>query len=321
MPFGEIISGGTGLTGAQPRSYNPASGGVPGVTSPIEAIAGNLGGLGNIVGSITGQQSSALRSQYPDQYFSTLGTLLGNTGRRAAGDISDLLPELQQSSAENAVYGGMSGSQAENTKLLRDLGLTRYGVENQALKDLGTIQSEIPTVKPFDPSALINEQLAAQERADMYRSAPVPEDAYRRALEAAGGTGRVTPGLRYDLGGGGVGRPVDAIMGGYGAPTIGYGTNQNVSQGGGYAPWGTFPNAVSAGGEDQDPFAWLWGGDTATGNTSPNDFGGGLDYGGGAPWGGLNTDIFGGTEGTDLSGEWLNTDLNPASGDYYDQGY
>lgn len=286
MALGQIITGGGGggIPGAQPRNYNPASGGIPGVTSPIDTITGNLGGLGGIIGSITGQQSTALRDQYPDEYFSTLGTLLGNTGRRAKGDISDLLPELQQSSAENAVYGGMSGSQAENTKLLRDLGLTRYGVENDAINSLGKIQGEIPTVRPFDPSNIINQQLNAQERADMYASAPVPESAYQRALGAAGGGERGTPGLRYDLGGGGGPvRPVDSIMSGYGAPTIAYGTNQNWSQGGNNAPWGTFPNALSAVGEDQDPFAWLWN-DQSSGN---QDFGGSLGYGGGAsydPW-------------------------------------
>jgi len=319
MPGGLIISGGggSGIPGARPRNYNPASGGIPGVTSPIDTITSNLGGLGNLISSITGQQSSALRSQYPDQYFSTLGTLLGNTGRRAKGDISDLLPELQQSSAERAVYGGMSGSEAENTKLLRDLGLTRYGVENQALKDLGTVQSEIPTVRPFDPSAMINEQLAAQERADLYASAPVPEEAYQRAMTAAGGAGgRGTPGLRYDLGGGGGPvRPVDSIMGGYGGPVIGYGSGRGATPGGGFDPWGS----MGAGGDNQDPFGWLFNGDTSSAN--PNDFGGGLDYGGGAPWEGLNTDLFGGPSGSDFSGDLLSTDYGPASGDLFDQNY
>ena len=216
------------ISGASSRGYNSASGGIPGVTSPIDAITSNLGGLGGIINSITGSQSTALRDQYPDEYFSTLGTLLGNTQRRAAGDISDLLPELQQSSAENAVYGGLSGSEAENTKLLRDLGLTRYGVQNEAINSLGKIQGQIPTVSPFDPSGMIAAQIAAQERADLYASAPVPEDAYQRAMRAAGGGGggRTTPGLRYDLGvvAAGTAPPVDTIMRGYGPPTIGYGT-------------------------------------------------------------------------------------------------
>jgi hypothetical protein len=303
-----IISsgGGGGLPGARPRSYNPASGGVPGVTSPIDAITSNLGGLGGIINSITGSQSGALRSQYPDQYFSTLGTLLGNTQRRASGDISDLLPELQQNSAEAAVAGGMSGSGAENTKLLRDLGLTRYGVENKALQDLSTIQGQIPKVNPYDPTGIINHQLDAQERADMYASAPVPEDAYQRALRAAGVGDGGTPWKNSSSGGGGGGgggpaRPVNPISIGYGPPTIGYGTNQNMAPAGGYAPWGSFPNALSAGGEDQDPFAWLFGGDTATGNVG--DFGGSLNYGGDAPWDGLNTNLFGDSSGADLSGD------------------
>jgi len=243
-----------------------------------------LGGLGSIINSITGSQSSALRDQYPDEYFSTLGTILGNTGRRAKGDISDLLPELQQNSAEDAVYGGLSGSEAENTKLLRDLGLTRYGVENEAINSLGKIQGQIPTVRPFDPSSIINHQLDAQERADMYASAPVPEDAYQRAMRAAmgGGGGRGTGGFTINPGwGGGPARTADTIMRGAGAPTIGYGTNPNTSQRGGSAPWGSFPNALSGSmGEDQDPFAWLWEGDGGAG---------------------------------DLNNEWLSTDYGPQS--------
>jgi len=312
----QFATTGGGVSGAAPRGYNSASGGIPGVTSPVAAITGNLGDLGGIISSITGSQSGALRSQYPDEYFSTLGTLLGNTGRRAAGDISDLLPELQQASAERAVYGGLSGSEAENTKLLRDLGLTRYGVQNEAINSLGKLQGEIPTVRPFDPSQIINDQINAQERADLYASAPVPEDAYQRANAAAyGGAGRTTPGLRYDLGGGGgPSRPSDAIMRGYGAPVGSYGTNQGAATaGGGYAPWGSFPNALTAAGEDQDPFAWLWNGDNGTGNTT--DFGGGLDYGGGAPWDGLNTDLFGNPSGADLSGEYLSTDYGPQQSD------
>jgi len=277
--------GGGGLVGAQPRGYNAASGGVPGVTSPIDVITGNMGGIGNIINSITGQQSGALRDQYPDEYFQTLGTLLGNTQRRAAGDISDLLPELQQNSAEDAVYGGVSGSGAENTKLLRDLGLTRYGVQNQALKDLGTIQSELPLVRPFDPTGVINGQLAAQERADLYASAPVPEEAYRRAMGAAGGGGggRPTPGISYNPGGGGgAPRTVDAALKGWSNSPAQRGMLQDTGGSSSYAPWGSFPNAVAGSslsygeGDNFDP---NWDTDPVIG-----DFGGSQNYGGGQPY-------------------------------------
>lgn len=227
--------GGGGLAGAAPRDYNPASGGVPGVTSPIATITGNLGNLGGIISSITGSQNQALRSQYPNEYFTALGTLLGNVNRRAAGDISDLLPELQTGAAERAVAGGVSGSAAENTKLLRDIGLTRYGVENQAVTDLGNLQREIPQVGPFDPSGLINAQIQAQQMADLYAAAPNPEAAYQRALSLAGGGGgparppggvvpaRLAPGQ----GGGSVDdilRNYGNNIGGYGPPIIAHGT-------------------------------------------------------------------------------------------------
>ena len=232
MPLSTGGGGGGYLPGADPRGYNPASGGVPGTTNPVGTLLGNLGGLGGLIGGITGAQSGALRAQYPSEYFSTLGTLLGNVQRRAAGDISDLLPELQTHAAERALVGGVSGSGAANTKLLRDLGLTRYGVESQALKDLSSIQGEIPQVHPYDPSSAINALISAQERADLYRAAPVPEAAYQRAMSnVGGGGGGGTPGLSYrpPMGGGYQGS-VDDILSryghttGYGPPIIAHGT-------------------------------------------------------------------------------------------------
>lgn len=213
------------------------------------------------------------------------------------------------------MYGGMSGSGAENTKLLRDLGLTRYGVQNEAINSLGKIQGQIPTVRPFDPTGIIAAQLDAQERADMYAAAPVPEDAYMRAMGAAdpgwGGRGRggftVNPGW-----GGGSARP-DPVMSGYGAPTIGYGTNRDASGGGSYAPWGSFPNALSAGGGGGAKFNdWL---STDYGPMAPQnddawlanifgddqDFGGSLGYGGGAAWNPME-DILGDFGGMDYGG-------------------
>lgn len=316
-----------GMTGAAPGSYNSASGGIPGVTSPIDTVTGNIGGLSGIIGSLTGASSTALRTQYPDEYFTTLGTLLGNTQRRAAGDISDLLPELQQTSAEDAVYGGMSGSGAENTKLLRDLGLTRYGVQNQAIDALSKIQGQIPTVRPFDPSGIIASQLAAQERADLYASAPVPEDAFQRALAAAeaaafdnegwnrrGGT----PLMRGGGGGGGRAGAADPGWGGFAPPTVQYGTASNpfgTSQE--FAPWGSFPGAISGSGGDglQSEDEWL---SELFGEKDEQDFGGSLNFNGGNPWGGFNTDIFGGIGGADMSGEWLTTDIDPGSGNYFE---
>jgi hypothetical protein len=303
--------GGGGLTGASPRDYNPASGGVPGVTNPIDVIGGNLGGIGDIISSITGQQGEALRSQYPTEYFGLLGTLLGNTQRRAGGDISDLLPELQQGSAERAVSGGFSGSGMENTKLLRDLGLTRYGVENKALDQLGQIQAGIPTVRPYDPSGAIRDLTEAQERADLYAAAPNPEAAYQRAMEAAnvgygGGGGGRGGGPAMVISGGGGGVEHRPYSGPISYPRIGpqYGTAPMGTNSYASAPYGSYgrgggiPGSYGGAEDNFEDVLALW-------NDPDTNFGGGQDYGGGAAWeplggGGITgagSDLFTGTYG------------------------
>lgn len=248
--------GGGNLIGAPPTGGSDAAGRIPGVTNPIGTISGNMGGIGGIIGGVTDQQLEALRKQYPTEYFATLQQLLLNTQRRAGGDISDLLPELQTRNAEAGIAGGYSGSAMENTKLLRDLGLTRYGVEQQALKDLGLIKAGTPTVNPYDPSALIGGLIDAQNRADIYRAAPDPEEAYKRARDAArggggggGGGGGPGGGVRPGTHGGGAGAStVDDILkrygGGLGAQGVFMARGTNVpdtSQGLEPAPWGSIP--------------------------------------------------------------------------------
>jgi hypothetical protein len=263
------------------------------VTNPAGTITGNLGNLANIINSITSTQNQALRGQYPGEYFSTLGTLLGNVGRRAAGDISDLLPELQTRNAELAAGGGFSGSAMANTKLLRDLGLTRYGVEQQALGDLGTIQSEIPKTQPYDPTGVIAALIDAQQRADLYRAAPDPEAAYRRALQNArgggGGTGTGPGGpVRPGVLGGGAGASIGSVDDvlrrygsglGYGPPIIARGTRapdytRDTAYGG--AP--LFDPTGGGGGYESDEswLANLFGGDQGGGEPGPVTQGG--DY-------------------------------------------
>jgi hypothetical protein len=172
------------ISGASPRGYNSASGGIPGVTSPVDAITSNLGGLGGIINSITGSQSTALRDQYPDEYFSTLGTLLGNTQRRAAGDISDLCQSFHKVPLRTR-FGGLSDS-GGNTKVLRDLGLT-IGVQNEAINSLGKIQSRFH-VRPFDPSGIIMNSW--RSGTGDIRLCASSRSAYQRAMRAARGGGQ-----------------------------------------------------------------------------------------------------------------------------------
>lgn len=139
-----------------------------------------------------------------------------------------------------------------------------------------------PTVRPYDPSQIIQALTNAQERADLYRAAPVPEDAYQRALRAAGGAGGGggTPGVRYpglSPGAGGT-STVDDILKKYGS-NLGYFAAQGTKAPDYKSPgpiYGTTPMF------NQPPLDT----GTPTGGENP-DFGGSLTYGGGAPWGGV----------------------------------
>ncbi len=199
-----------GLPGATPGSYNPSSGGIPGVTPPgtsmenlIAAITGSTGPLGNLISTLTQASSKALKDQFGPGYQTGLDTATANTNRRLSGDITDLLPELQQNAAEAAVAGGQVGGQQYKTKLLRDMGLTRLGVERGALDDLSKIHGATPTVAPFDINHIvpdINLQAMLQQLADVYKSAPVPENVFNRNMDLVrGGLGA---GMNAGYGGG-----------------------------------------------------------------------------------------------------------------------
>jgi hypothetical protein len=306
--------GGAVIPGAPPRGYNPASGGVPGVTDPSVAlqrllgtIAGNSGNIAGVESSLTGAASGALRNQYPTGYFDALKTLTDTAGRRASGDISDLLPELHQRGAEYGVMSGAPGSGASNTRLLRDIGLTRYGVENKALENLNAIKTATPTVAPFDLSHIIPsiaDQQNAQERADIYRSAPVPESAYQRARSAAGGGGGGGSGWQ----GGGPARvrsaassnlaSVDDILKRYGqrgnGVTVGYGERPDAVNSG-YTPGygGPLPGSRL---------------DNTSAEFDPN-----YDTNPLAPGGGMF--LYGSTP-PDLTNEWGDTNPTPNSGEF-----
>jgi hypothetical protein len=294
--------GGSILTGAPPRGGSDAAGRIPGVTDPSNTILGSMGNITGAIGSITAAQLEALRKQYPSDFFALQQMLLENAKRRAAGDISDLLPEMWQKNAEAAVGGGYSGSAMENTKRLRDMGLTRLGLEKGAEESMKNVFGATPTVKPYDPSSIIAGIIDAQNRADLYNAAPDPEAAYNRARNAArgagGGGGGGGPGVRYGAGGGGGTSSVDDILKRYGSglggsppPIIARGTRvgglpdsdyDNVYQTGGPG-WGIGAGGGGGGNmsvEDFDAFANRYGYDPldpASLFDNKNDYGNGYD--------------------------------------------
>lgn len=184
------------LPGAEPLpGYTPAAGGIPATSDPIAStqhlIAGlmqNLPGIAQAIGGLTGASTAALRNEYPQEYFDTLGTLFGNVGRRARGEYADLFPLLATTSAESGVGRGTTGSPLSSLHLQGLLGRTQYDLEEQALRDLGLLKAAVPTVEPFRAENIvpnINMIELAKQLANLYRSAPNPEDAYQRNLTNA----------------------------------------------------------------------------------------------------------------------------------------
>ncbi len=275
-----------GLPGAPPGAGSDAAGRVPGTTNPIDAILGNMGGITGIQTGLTDNALQLLRKQYPTEFFALQQQALQNAQRRAAGDISDLLPEMWTKNAENAVGGGYSGSAQENTKRLRDMGLTRLALEKGAEESMKNVYGTTPTVHPQDMSGIIGALVDAQARADIMRGAPNPEAAYQRARAAAGGGGGggggvpgVIPG-RVTSAGGGASKVDDILkrMGGnsFGPPVIARGTAEGGGTNYGAAPYGSIPYGNSADSYVGDSYAGPVG--TAT------DFGGSLGWGGGEPF-------------------------------------
>lgn len=312
-------AGGAILPGAPPGPGNDESGRVPGTTNPISTVLGNLGGIGGIQTGLTDSALANLRKQYPGQYFSTLDTLLGNVNRRAHGDISDLLPEMWTRNAENAVGGGYSGSAFENTKRLRDMGLTRYGLEQDALSGLEKIKGLTPTTTPPDMQAIIAALIDAQRQADIMAGAPNPAAAAAAAKRAAGGGGAGGGGGfgggRYVTPAAGGGKTsVDDVLkkyggGGFGPPIIAKGTGENYRP-----PYGG--NPLYTGEPGQAPYTGPVG--TST------DFGGSLGWGGGMPWGPGSTTSAEGGFYDPFNTDWL-TNIpgaggTPGGGSYTGQG-
>ncbi len=79
---------------------------------------------------------------------------LANIQRRAAGQLDqDWIDSMQSALAER--YGGAGfgvDSQAMNAAMLRAMGLQKYGIQQQAMKDLNEMYANMPQ---FDPSGLL----------------------------------------------------------------------------------------------------------------------------------------------------------------------
>jgi hypothetical protein len=188
--------------------YSPTYGGIPTVPGPTataqSALAGNIGNLGSIYGLAGGlnqfQQQQAglgLRTNLPG-YESMITKSSGNISDLLAGQIpADVISQINQGAAERGVAtGAQPGSPNFMAALLRSLGLTSLGLQQQGESELTAAIGRTPTAPLIDPTAFLvspdQEQQAAAAQS-LYASAPVP------SLAAAANQAAAKQGLAQGL--------------------------------------------------------------------------------------------------------------------------
>jgi hypothetical protein len=179
----------TTLPGANPLYYNPSFGGIPQVPSPTstaaQSIAGNLGNLsaiGQLGTGVTGQNVAnslaPLTSSLPG-FSGALSTGMANVNSLMSGQIpGDIMTMLQQQNAERGVAGGMApGAPANNTAMMKALGLTGLGLEQTGLSEFGSLAGLVPQPTLFNPQSMMSTpqaQQTAQESANVLSASPIP---------------------------------------------------------------------------------------------------------------------------------------------------
>jgi hypothetical protein len=213
LPAAVSAPGGTTAAGTLPGApafgYAGAYGGIPQVASPgatqgaaIGANVGALPGLFDLSGQVNtfnaAQAVAPFRANLPG-YDSMVAQASQNIGNNLAGQIApDVWRNLQQMAAERGTAIGAPGSPNAEAGLLRALGLTTLDLQNLGQTQLTGAIARTPTGPQFNPAAMFvspEDWQAAQQAANLYAAAPVPElraKAEMNALRSGVGAGAQT---------------------------------------------------------------------------------------------------------------------------------
>lgn len=275
---------------------------VPQVPDPIAtanaAITGDLANfpqlsqLANQVNTFNTQQAIAPYIANLPGYSQMVEQSSSNIGNLLAGQIpQDVMNLIGQQAAERGVNQGISGSPNQNAELLRALGLTSLGLQQQGEGELTAAIGRTPVPQLFNTAQFLTtpgDEQAAQMAANIYAAAPNPGmqaqaliDLFTKFMSQLGQGGRgpslVTPGGGFGQGTySGAGNNVGATGGGGGQLAGGPGLSLNTGRmfpggtsvsyggaggGGGFSQGPTLANAAGAGS------GWNLGG-TSTGTGS-----------------------------------------------------
>ena len=227
------------LKGTGTQSGMGAYGAVPTVPNPIgsqgSAIAGNIGNLGGLYG-LTGSLNTQIAQQAALPYQLNLpnyGAMTKQSSQNVLNNLQgqvspDVSAQLQQMAAERGVSTGSIGSPNANAALLRSLGLTSLGLQQQGEQQLSGAMQRTPTGQQFNPQSFLvspQQQQEAQYLASLLQAAPNP------AAAAHAGLAQAQSGLAAGLGAGFRGYGGGGMSGS--TDLLGF-SNTNMSAGTGY---------------------------------------------------------------------------------------
>lgn len=164
---------------------------------------GNLSNLYGLTGSLNTE--IAKQAQLPFQlnlpnYQGMVGQSSKNILSQLQGQVpQDVANQLSQMAAERGVSTGSIGSPNANAALLRSLGLTSLGLQQQGEQNLSGAMARTPQGQQFNPQSFLTtpqQQQEAQYYANLFAAAPTPGmgqqanlNAFRSGLGAIGGLG------------------------------------------------------------------------------------------------------------------------------------
>lgn len=278
-----------GSAGGIPSTgYNPAYGGIPTVPDPNatagSALAGNISRLPQleaILAAINSAQSQSgqanLRAGLPG-YDALQARSSRNIESDLAGTINpDVLQNLSLYGAQRGVSGGFGvDSPNANAAVMRALGLTSMGLQQQGQQELTGAISRVPQIPYFNPSGLLVTPEQSQEAAmaqSLYNSAPNPAAAAAAAKQnALEGYYATNPATAYRTSsyapgfGGGYqpawNAPMSYSGNSYANPPIAYGPGGGPGGQYGATNWPTspMPDGYGGGGGMDDVFSQMYGG-------------------------------------------------------------
>lgn len=179
--------------------WTAANGGKPNTADPTASAASAITGTTSNLSSLYGLADSA-NTFSANQAVKTQNTLTpGYTGNmdKWASDISDLLSgkvssgttnTIAQQAAERGVSSGISGSQTNESSLLRTLGLTSEQQQATGASQLSAMINASPKSTAFDLTPYLTtgaDVTGAQNQANTIASAATPSAASEAQLAAA----------------------------------------------------------------------------------------------------------------------------------------